>query len=55
MAGEAAPRVHGGSPEDLRLYMDHEKIKSAVVDTVRYSKQLAASSPAERSSSRCGS
>ncbi|WP_405981584.1 phosphotransferase family protein [Streptomyces sp. NBC_00158] len=42
------PEYTEGPPEDLRLYMDHEKIKSAVVDTVRYSKQLAASSPAER-------
>nr|WSX52809.1 aminoglycoside phosphotransferase family protein [Streptomyces sp. NBC_00974] len=37
-----------GPLEDLDLYMAHERIKSAIVDTVRYSKQLAAASPAER-------
>lgn len=33
---------------DLELYMAHERIKSAIVDTVRYSKQLAAASRPER-------
>ncbi|MFI5620067.1 phosphotransferase family protein [Streptomyces sp. NPDC051567] len=33
-----------GPPADLDLYMAHEKIKSAIVDTVRYSKQLVTAS-----------
>ncbi|MEU9006416.1 aminoglycoside phosphotransferase family protein, partial [Streptomyces sp. NPDC048551] len=37
-----------GPTADLDLYMAHEKIKSAVVDTVRYAKQLAAASGPER-------
>ncbi|MFF7079885.1 phosphotransferase family protein [Streptomyces lavendulae] len=37
-----------GPAADLDLYMAHEKIKSAVVDTVRYSKQLAAAPRPER-------
>lgn len=30
-----------GPPADLDLYLAHERVKSAIVDTVRYSKQLA--------------
>ncbi|MBT2542434.1 phosphotransferase [Streptomyces sp. ISL-44] len=37
-----------GPLADLELYMAHEKIKSAIVDTVRYSKQLAAAAQPER-------
>ncbi|MFF4448241.1 phosphotransferase family protein [Streptomyces sp. NPDC001502] len=37
-----------GPLRDLDLYMEHERIKSAIVDTVRYSKQLAAAAPPER-------
>ncbi|MFD9796490.1 phosphotransferase family protein [Streptomyces sp. NPDC059070] len=42
------PEYTDGPAADLDLYMAHEKIKSAVVDTVRYSKQLATSTPPER-------
>ncbi|MBT2403347.1 MULTISPECIES: phosphotransferase family protein [unclassified Streptomyces] len=37
-----------GPLDDLDLYMAHERIKSAIVDTVRYSKQLAAAARPER-------
>ncbi len=37
-----------GPDSDLGLYLTHERIKSAIVDTVRYSKQLATAGPAER-------
>ncbi|MFI8964244.1 phosphotransferase family protein [Streptomyces sp. NPDC053493] len=37
-----------GPAADLELYLAHERIKSAIVDTVRYSKQLAGAGPAER-------
>lgn len=37
-----------GPIEDLDLYVAHERIKSAVVDTVRYSKQLAGAARPER-------
>ncbi|GHB62616.1 hypothetical protein GCM10010347_35690 [Streptomyces cirratus] len=41
-------RSTAGSSDDLDLYAAHERIKSAIVDTVRYSKQLAASTREER-------
>ncbi|WP_405426035.1 phosphotransferase family protein [Streptomyces erythrochromogenes] len=34
-------RYTAGPVDDLELYVAHERIKSAIVDTVRYSKQLA--------------
>ncbi|MFB7590646.1 phosphotransferase family protein [Streptomyces sp. NPDC056169] len=34
-----------GPAADLDLYLAHERIKSAIVDTVRYSKQLAGATP----------
>lgn len=37
-----------GPSDDLDLYAAHERIKSAIVDTVRYSKQLAGSTQKER-------
>ncbi|MFJ4780251.1 phosphotransferase family protein [Streptomyces sp. NPDC088762] len=37
-----------GPLEDLDLYMAHERIKSAIVDTVRYSKQLTDATQPER-------
>lgn len=37
-----------GPHADLELYMEHERIKSAIVDTIRYSKQLAAARAEER-------
>ncbi len=37
-----------GPVDDLDLYVAHERIKSAIVDTVRYSKQLAAAPPSQR-------
>ncbi|MFG2560052.1 phosphotransferase family protein [Streptomyces sp. NPDC048496] len=37
-----------GPVSDLDLYLAHERLKSAIVDTVRYSKQLAAAAPPER-------
>ncbi|MEU0668013.1 aminoglycoside phosphotransferase family protein [Streptomyces lavendulocolor] len=37
-----------GPGTDLDLYTAHERVKSAVVDTIRYSKQLAAASPQQR-------
>ncbi|MCX4511726.1 aminoglycoside phosphotransferase family protein [Streptomyces sp. NBC_01619] len=37
-----------GPRGDLDLYMAHERIKSAIVDTIRYSKQLAGARPPER-------
>ncbi|MER6914648.1 aminoglycoside phosphotransferase family protein [Streptomyces sp. NPDC000594] len=37
-----------GPAADLDLYLAHERIKSAIVDTVRYSKQLAGADAAER-------
>ncbi|MGW7329460.1 phosphotransferase family protein [Streptomyces sp. NPDC054840] len=42
-----APYTAGPS-DDLDLYVAHERIKSAIVDTVRYSKQLAAATQPER-------
>ncbi|MEU6213557.1 phosphotransferase [Streptomyces sp. NPDC047023] len=41
-------RFTAGPVNDLDLYMAHERIKSAIVDTVRYSKQLAAAARPER-------
>ncbi|OKK15199.1 hypothetical protein AMK16_28615 [Streptomyces sp. CB00455] len=41
-------RYTAGTPEDLDLYAAHERIKSAVVDTVRYSKQLATAARPQR-------
>ncbi|MGW7100586.1 phosphotransferase family protein [Streptomyces sp. NPDC054838] len=41
-------RSTAGPPDDLDLYTAHERIKSAIVDTVRYSKQLAAANRQER-------
>lgn len=39
--------THNWRP-DLEIYLRHERVKSAVVDTVRYSKQIAAGSDIER-------
>ncbi|MER5864667.1 aminoglycoside phosphotransferase family protein [Kitasatospora sp. NPDC002040] len=36
-----------GPLADLDLYLAHERIKSAIVDTVRYSQQLGTASPAQ--------
>ncbi|MFE2525301.1 phosphotransferase family protein [Streptomyces sp. NPDC059382] len=41
-------RFTTGPPADLDLYMTHERIKSAIVDTVRYSKQLAEATRPQR-------
>jgi aminoglycoside phosphotransferase (APT) family kinase protein len=42
-----ADRAAGAEP-DLGLHLAHERIKSAIVDTVRYAKQLASADPAGR-------
>ncbi|MER5762320.1 phosphotransferase [Streptomyces sp. NPDC002082] len=42
------PRFTDGPLDDLDLYVAHERIKSAIVDTVRYSKQLRAAARPER-------
>ncbi|MFF8957330.1 aminoglycoside phosphotransferase family protein [Streptomyces sp. NPDC014894] len=41
-------RFTAGPDDDLHLYGTHERIKSAIVDTVRYSKQLATAGPPQR-------
>ncbi|MCX4961675.1 phosphotransferase family protein [Streptomyces virginiae] len=41
-------RYTAGPVDDLDLYVAHERIKSAIVDTVRYSKQLAAATRTQR-------
>lgn len=45
---ELPPPSTAGPATDLDLYMAHERIKSSIVDTIRYSKQLVAASAAER-------
>ncbi|MFF8829786.1 aminoglycoside phosphotransferase family protein [Streptomyces sp. NPDC015131] len=42
-------RSTAGPRSDLDLYTAHERIKSAIVDTIRYSKQLVGAAPPERS------
>ncbi|MEU0621430.1 aminoglycoside phosphotransferase family protein [Streptomyces rubiginosohelvolus] len=37
-----------GPPADLDLYLAHERVKSAIVDTIRYSKQLVGANSATR-------
>ncbi|MFD9081396.1 phosphotransferase family protein [Streptomyces erythrochromogenes] len=41
-------RYTAGPVDDLDLYVAHERIKSAIVDTVRYSKQLATATHPQR-------
>ncbi|MCX5587904.1 phosphotransferase family protein [Streptomyces erythrochromogenes] len=41
-------RYTAGPVDDLDLYVAHERIKSAIVDTVRYSKQLATATRPQR-------
>jgi len=36
-------RLAGGWRNDIAIYLDHERVKSAIVDTVRYSKAFASS------------
>ncbi|MEV3992808.1 aminoglycoside phosphotransferase family protein [Streptomyces sp. NPDC049837] len=42
------PQCTAGPHTDLDLYMAHERVKSAIVDTIRYSKQLGPAAPPER-------
>ncbi|MEV5444347.1 aminoglycoside phosphotransferase family protein [Streptomyces sp. NPDC052644] len=46
---ERLPTSYTAGPRaDLELYLAHERVKSAIVDTIRYSKQLGSAGPDER-------